>query len=155
MRKITITFITLIVCLLLGGCQAAPDQEVSFTVLDEGDTASEFPKQQGVALSTAAEWRTLWTRVHATRIPPLEMPAVDLQETVLAVFAGERRSGGSVIRVERIVQTEAQVIVHVKITEPAPGASLITMMTYPYQIVKARLKPGLPIQFSFTGGSSK
>src|SRR5438128_2485214 len=54
-------------------------------------------------IRTQAEWAALWKKLHATQIPPPAAPKVDFaKEMVLAVFMGERPTGGHAITIDRV-----------------------------------------------------
>jgi len=123
--------------LTLVGCTTSVREEIPFTVIAEGDTAADYPDQQGIVIGSLAEWEELWSQLRGYTIPQPAVPELEFtQYTVLAVFAGEKRSGGYTVQVERVIQTDQAVIV--RVTETAPGTDQMTtaQITYPYQVVK-------------------
>lgn len=54
----------------------------------------------------------------------------------LAIFAGEKRTGGYGIQVENVEDIEGITMVTVKETAPAKGAFVTMAITYPYTVVK-------------------
>lgn len=149
MRWITRSFALSLLSVLVIACSASTGEEVSFTVIAEGDTAADYPDEQGIVISSPTDWQTLWEQIHRYSLPQPSLPEVDFtQHTLLAVFAGEKRSGGYGIRVEKMSRTDQTMIVHVIGTSPAPDEMTIALITYPYQIVKI-LDTHLPIRFDF------
>ena len=149
MRWITYLFALALLSLIVTGCTASTKEEIPFTVVAEGDTAADYPDQQGVVVASPSEWETLWEQLHRYTIPRPTLPEVDFtQHTLLAVFAGEKRSGGYTIQIERVTRTDQAVIV--RVTETAPGPEDITtaLITYPYQVVKIP-RISLPVHFEF------
>lgn len=149
MRWITYLFALALLSLVAAGCTASTKEEISFTVVAEGDTAADYPDQQGVVIASQSDWEMLWEQLHRYTIPRPALPEVDLmQHTLLAVFAGEKRSGGYTIQVERIIQTDQAVTVHVTETAPGPEDITTALITYPYQVVKIP-HTSLPVHFDF------
>lgn len=149
MRWITHLFALALLTLVVIGCTASAKEEIPFTVVAEGDTAADYPDQQGVVIGSPAEWEAVWEQLHRYTIPQPALPEMDFtQHTVLAVFAGEKRSGGYTIRVERVTQTDQAVIVHVTETAPGPRDITTALITYPYQVVKIP-RTSLPVHFEF------
>lgn len=149
MRWITCLFALALLSLAITGCTASTREEIPFTVVAEGETAADYPDQQGIVIGSPAEWEELWEQLHRYTIPRPALPEVDFtQHTVLAVFAGEKPSGGYTIQVERITQTDQTVIVYVTETAPGPRDITTMMITYPYQVVKIP-HTSLPVRFRF------
>jgi hypothetical protein len=148
MRWSIYLFVLALLSLVVTGC-TTPAEEIPFTVIAEGDTAANYPNRQGVVIASPSEWETLWEQLHRYTIPRPALPEVDFtQHTLLAVFAGEKPSGGYTIRVKRVIQTDQRVIVHVIETAPGTGNITTALITYPYQIVKVR-RISLPVHFDF------
>jgi hypothetical protein len=149
MRWLKYPFAVTLLSLIVAGCAASPEAEISFTVIAEGDTAADYPDQQGVVIDSPAEWEGLWEQLHRNTIPRPALPEVDFEQyTLLAVFAGEKRSGGYAIQVEKVTQTEGAVIVHTIETAPGADQMAAAQITYPYQVVKMSCI-SLPVQFKF------
>ena len=149
MRWTTYLFALAVLSLFVTGCTTSTKEEILFDVVAEGDTAADYPDQRGIVIGLLAEWTDLWEQLHRYAIPQPALPEVDFtQHTLLAVFAGEKRSGGYTVRVERVTRTDQAVIVHVAETAPGPGDITIALITYPYQVVKIP-RTGLPVHFEF------
>ena len=150
MRWIAYVFALALLNLVVVACTAsAKEEEIPFTVIVEGDTAAEYPDRQGAIIASSSEWKTLWEQLHRYTIPRPALPEVDFtQHMLLAVFAGEKRTGGYAIQVKRVTQTDQAVIVHVTETAPGPEDVVVAMITYPYQVVKIP-RTDLPVHFEF------
>lgn len=98
--------------------------------------ASGVASSRAVVVKTPLEWSKLWKQ-HAGG-SGTALPKVDFKkETVVAVFAGMKRSGGYSITLE--VKTDAKSgtkVVSYKINSPAGGRYGITMITQPFVIRK-------------------
>jgi len=121
---------------------------VPHVTIDRG-LNSGIQERKFVVIRTAQEWEDLW-RVHRSRISPDKpAPAFDVQgEMIVAVFAGEKRTGGYGIEIVRIEENGAAsaLSVVVRETSPKPKAIVIQVLTQPYHIVKLR-RVDLPIVF--------
>lgn len=66
-----------------------------------------------------------------------DTPTVDFEASmVVAVFMGERRTGGHRVRVESVRQSGEQLIVSVNMEAPGPNCMTTQALTQPYQIVR-------------------
>ena len=60
--------------------------------------------------------------------------------------SGEKPSSGYAITVDKVEETATQIIVTVRETTPAPGDMSLTVMTYPYTIVRINSKKEIVIR---------
>lgn len=106
-----------------------------------------YTKATTLAIYSEDQWKEVWGKVYALRLPRPELPKIDFEkEMVVAVFMGERPSGGYSIEIINIVRTEEEIVVAVKEKEP-PADSLRTMaLTQPYHIVAVK-RYFLPVKF--------
>src|SRR5262249_60749840 len=92
--------------------------------------------KQRLVLRKAEEFAQVWKLTQAGLNPPAETPKVDFRKhMVLAVFSGERNSGGYAITITKAVKTGKDLRVHVKETFPAPGTIVDTVITHPFHFV--------------------
>ena len=106
-----------------------------------------YTKATRMILYTEDQWKEIWGKAQVLRLPKPELPKIDFEkEMVIAVFMGERSSGGYSIEIIKIIRTEKEIVVEVEEKEP-PSESLRTMaLTQPYHIVVIKKSP-LPIRF--------
>ncbi|MFA5141043.1 MAG: protease complex subunit PrcB family protein [Elusimicrobiota bacterium] len=107
-------------------------------------SVSGVKQARAIVVRTPTEWKRLWTEHAAGKTAPL--PEVDFsKESVVAVFAGERRSGGYRIAVEVLEdpRTDAVTVLY-DVRDPAPGGMTISMMTQPFLFRKIA-KPAGPV----------
>jgi hypothetical protein len=100
-------------------------------------------------ISDNETWNSLWNDLHATRssVPPL--PIVNFSaEMVIAVFQGERPTGGYVTTITRIIQTTTSFEVFVDEEHPGPGSIVTMAFTQPHHIVRIPA-PSLNLSFHF------
>ena len=123
-----------ILLLALTGC-GTPAAGEGITTLARG-SHSGITAQEAALITSLSEWEALWRR-HASRFePPPAMPPVDFsRNSVVALFAGERPTGGYSLQ---IVEAELQgEVLRVSALEvrPAPGQTVTQAFTQPYHII--------------------
>jgi hypothetical protein len=68
-------------------------------------------------------------------------PAVDFSRySVVAIFAGERPTGGWSIRIKSVEQTERTCVVSYEVKGPPRGAIVTQAITHPYAVVQVNGK---------------
>ncbi len=67
---------------------------------------------------------------------------------LIAIFAGEKRSGGYTVRVQRARETKRALTVQAAVKSPDPDQVTTAQIVYPYQIVKVP-RSDLPVEFQF------
>lgn len=91
-------------------------------------------------IRSETEWKQLLDAIGAESLPP----APDFSRvTVVALFAGERRTGGYRIEVDRVVEDPANTrtaIVRYRVVPPARGALVTQALTYPYIVIAIERK---------------
>lgn len=108
---------------------------------------SGYTKAISLVIYAPEQWKEVWKKTHFLRLPQPELPKIDFEkEMVIAVFMGERSSGGYDIKIIDVFKKEKEIVVVVEETEP-PVDSLRTMaLTSPYHIVTVK-KSLLPVKF--------
>ncbi len=105
---------------------------IQFTTLASGDH-SGVRVRKNYLYSDEAEFAKVWDDAH----PGEPMPDVDFsREAVIALFAGERPSGGHAIKVEDIIVSDGAETVFIARTEPGPGCIVTQAITTPFTFVK-------------------
>jgi hypothetical protein len=129
-------------------------KDVPFTTLFKGNH-SGIRQKQFLVIRSHAEWDNLWRSHWSTTIPKQELPKVDFAaETVVALFSGERRTGGlgiEVTKVEEDPQT-AQLKVFYREIEPPRNAIVTQALTQPFHIIKLRRNTDRPVVFLRSNG---
>lgn len=114
----------------------APGQALSFATLQRG-TYSGVSERKAVLISDDESWRTNWAQLSARQVPAPQAPAMDFsQHSVLAVYMGEKRSGGYAIEVTGVEVAGGKLKVTVRQTSPGPGAMVTQALTQPYHMVR-------------------
>jgi hypothetical protein len=112
-------------------------EALSYRVVTSGVNSAQGDTLMARA-DTAEGLSDLWMRVARTRIPAPDPPEIDFsRETVVAIFAGERPTGGYGLSVDAVCREEAPGIVHICYTEhePPEDAILTMALTSPYLLI--------------------
>jgi hypothetical protein len=127
-----------------------PSIEVPFEVIDPGGGYG-YEDRDNFAIRDAVTWERLWLDLYSGHSHIPEVPAVNFtSEMLIAVFQGERSSSGYLTNITRITMTSASYKVYVDEKHPGEGCGVLTVMTYPYHIVKISDLPlNLPIRFVY------
>lgn len=135
--------------LLLAGCTVRPagaDPAVPFQVLSRG-VQSGVAHRQFIVIRDAAAFANWWQRATARQLPAPPQPVVDFSRSmVLAVFLGQRRSGGYRIEVADIGRDAKGLTVHVRTLAPGAGCMTTQALTQPYEMVETAATPA-PVRF--------
>lgn len=103
---------------------------------------------------TQAEWGQLWTRMSAGQVPPPAAPKVDWKsEMVVALFMGERPTGGFGVAIKSVTYGDKEIVVAYEETAPSPDAITIQALTAPYAVAVVR-RGSLPVRFTMVGSAT-
>jgi hypothetical protein len=126
--------------LLFASCTAcraaAVGETVPFSTLGKGINSGIRESAQ-VVVRSQSEWVALWGRHMRTRTAPPPPPAVDFTtEMVVALFLGERPTGGYEIEVTQVERTDRGLAVRFRVKKPDPGAMLMQVLTQPFHLIE-------------------
>ena len=134
---------TLLALLLCAACKShapaagekGPGNALPFETLVQG-YQSGVHTADALLVVDEQHWAELWKRHANWRIPAASAPAVDFKKhSVLAVFAGDRPSGGYGLEVRWIAPEKDVLSVRAHVKAPAPGALVPMSLTQPYHFV--------------------
>lgn len=126
-----------------GGVQTVT--QLAFTQIEAGGF-SLMAQQGGHVLRSGSDWQK---HVIDAKGADTKAPDVDFdKEMVVAVYAGEKPSGGYTVAVQQIERHVSEIVVRAKVTAPGSDLGTITVLTYPYQWVKLA-QSDLPVRFVF------
>ncbi len=81
--------------------------------------------------------REVYGQINKTRKPGFILPKVDFKkETVVAIFMGEKNTGGYAVNVTSVTHKSNTILVTVKETQPKANAMVITALTQPFCVIK-------------------
>jgi len=113
---------------------------VNFETIDLGNSCYHRERDDYI-IQTQQEWDELWQKTYGSYS---EAPYINFSSNiVIAVYMGERATGGYRIEITNIGENEEQVRVHIRETSPSPGSILTMLITQPYHIVKLHRIPKL------------
>jgi hypothetical protein len=127
---------------LLGGCVSG----IPFETIDRG-VDSGYQHWATLVIRTEEAWREVWERhrVAVTPMPP--RPQVDFeQEMVIAVFLGERPTGGFALGIKTVERRAHGLHVLIEEMVPAPHAMVTQAFTSPYHFIRLKRR-ALPVEF--------
>lgn len=106
---------------------------VAYEVIADG-AVSPVAEAKNFVIVSAEEWRDLWLYVHGDQVAPL--PAIDFSRyVVLALFQGEKPSGGYSLHVSKARSVGGSLIVSVDDISPGQGCSVTESVTTPFTFV--------------------
>lgn len=113
---------------------------VNFETIDLGYYCDHRERGDYI-IQTQQEWDELWNKTYGSSS---EAPYINFSSNIIiAVYMGERASGGYRIEITNIGENEEQVRVHIRETSPSPGRMVTMLITQPYHIVKLNRIPKL------------
>ncbi len=98
-------------------------------------------------IQDAGTWEKVWKQVHDRVRPQPQVPKVNFEkQSVLAVFMGEKNSGGYSIQITQV--KDAGAVTEVIVSRISPGARdvLTAVLTQPYDMLIIE-KPAKPVKF--------
>lgn len=108
---------------------------------------SGITERKNLIIRRQDEWAKLWNKHTSTRIPHPQAPVIDFSENIiLAVFMGEKASGGFGVEITRVEKCENELVVFFSEVEPSADTMVTAVLTQPYHIIKIE-KIGLKTKF--------
>jgi len=121
----------------LEAAEAERGEEVFYDVIASGNQALVGSEAQYRLLGGRSDLSSTWADAHASQLSPPSVPSVDFErESVLALFLGEKPSGGYGISVEGMSREGGETYADVRFTEPDEGAMTTQALTSPWQLVR-------------------
>lgn len=109
---------------------------VDFTTIAQGCN-SAYPTANQLVINNTTEWVDFWQEHSSDNIPPPPVPEVDFtQYQVVAVFAGEKSTGGYSVEITSVETTNSQLVITAKYSQPQADDIVTEAFTYPHHIIK-------------------
>jgi hypothetical protein len=126
------------------------DSDIAFLDIDNGFYCGVV-ERLNYTINDRTSWQNLWNDIYSTCSSIPDLPEVNFStDFILAVFQGERPTGGFVTNITQIDLTEDGYIVYVDELHPGPNCGVTQALTQPYHIVKISGYPlDLPAQFVY------
>lgn len=120
-------------------------QDFPFEVIDQGGI-SGIRTGKTLAIRDDATWREIWIQHKRGSTPP----AIDFsKQMVIAIFVGERRTGGYSVKIKDITTESGGLRVTYEESRPGRGCMATMAITYPFQIIRLAKFEG-PVSFNPT-----
>ncbi len=79
----------------------------------------------------------IYKKINTSKKPKYALPKVDFNTaTIVAIFMGEKNTGGYSVKVTSVVENENEITVKIKETHPKPNEIVTMIITQPFTIVK-------------------
>jgi hypothetical protein len=112
-----------------------PAVQLSFQMIAKGYRSGVREPLQTVVRSQA-EWDSVWKR-HSVETNPPPPPFVDFKrQIVVAVFLGEKPTGGYDVEIIGAEQSDGALVIHYREKSPLPGSIAIQALTQPFHIIQ-------------------
>jgi len=137
------------VLLLLSGCYGADSEvkSIPFETIEQGGN-SGVRTGKTLAIYDEAAWKGLWAEHKKGSSPGATPPEVDFsKQMVVAIFLGERRTGGYFVTVKSISADSGGLTVGYEENRPGRGCIVTMALTYPFQIIRLARVEG-PVTFN-------
>ena len=115
---------------------------VNYDIIQSGTYSG---KKDAVAqvIQDRVEWEKLWKQHVSVLVPQPPLPDVDFEsEVVVAIFAGEKKSGGYAVMIKKATIEANDVVIRYKLTEPQPNSFTLQVITQPFVLLKMDKPPG-------------
>src|SRR5690606_37725434 len=122
----------------------APEQ-VTWETVASGTQATGVQDQRFEIIASQQQLVSFWTRAHASQLQPPPLPDADFRrETLVAIFMGQRPTGGHAVEVRRVSDERGELYLDVAFVAPAAGAMTTQAVTSPWTLVRV-LRGGYPV----------
>ena len=127
--------------------------QVNFHTIARGSN-SGFQTASQMVINNPEEWADVWQQQVSDIIPPPPVPKVDFTDTqVVAVFMGEKRTGGysvEILTVETksfLEDDQTSLVITFAYRQPQPGDIVQEVITHPYHIITIPQLAANKVQF--------
>ena len=141
-----------LVVLLLAYACAATGALVPFSTVAKGLSSGIGEPLQAV-VRDPTEWSALWARhARVSGVPASPPPVSFAREMIVALFMGERATGGYTIEVVRVERGREGLVVRYRSRSPAPDAVVSQALTQPFHVIRLS-RDAKPVTFVQEGPS--
>lgn len=114
---------------------ATESVDMAFETIVKGQISAE-KENKNYIIEDKNEWQKIWDKIYANTVPKPLLPEIDFSGSeVVAVFQGEKPSGGYNIEITKASENNLNTFIFVK--EASPGEDCLTSaaITNPYHII--------------------
>ncbi len=114
-----------------------PSRDLIWEVIAQGNQAVGFDQEEYLFISSQQQFLSTWNRAYGSQLSVPSLPTIDFdRETLVAVFLGEKPSGGYSIEVQDVSLEDGDIYINMQKTEPAPGLITTQALTSPWVFVR-------------------
>jgi hypothetical protein len=114
-----------------------PARDVPFEIVARGQQAVGVTSPAYQMLRTPEELVTAWNRAHGSALQAPPLPGVDFErETLLAVFLGQKPTGGYGADVRGVTLEGGDLFIDLIEASPGPGAMVTQALTSPWLLMR-------------------
>jgi len=114
----------------------AENTQILYEILIENQTGG-FLKEETRIIVDDESLFNIYTYVNRFREPEFPIPEIDFsKESVIAVFMGEKTTGGYAVMVENVIEVDGKLIVKIKEVKPGPKDMVTMAITQPFCFVR-------------------
>ena len=111
-------------------------QQVAWEVLAQGQQAVGFDKPQYVLVQNQDQLTNLWYKAYGSKLDVPPVPTIDFsRETVLAVFDGQKPTGGYDLKVRGVSVENGELYVDLVQQKPQEGQLTTQALTSPWMLI--------------------
>jgi len=111
-------------------------QQVAWEVLAQGQQAVGFDKPQYVLVKSSDQLTNLWYKAYGSQLNVPPVPNIDFsRETVLAVFDGQKPTGGYDLKVRSVTVENGELYVDLVKQQPQQGQITTQALTSPWLLI--------------------
>lgn len=118
--------------------QPQPQTEVNVTyeIIQQG-TYSGVKEPLAKVITDSNDWTALWKKHVSLLVPQPPSPEIDFQTAaVVAIFAGEKRTGGYQVLLQSVTAQGDDIVVRYRLVEPAQNSFTIQVLSQPFVMLK-------------------
>ena len=132
----------------LVGYAASPSPTLAgIETIDKGEYSGIMTREQ-LVMESLDEWGRFWDRHASVHVPAPNAPEVDFsKEMVIAIFSGEKPTGGYSIEITKVELDKDEVTIFFEEVSPEPGQPVTEALTQPFHIVKINRIDDLLVKF--------
>ncbi len=114
-----------------------PEERVLWEVMAEGSQATGGESARYLMVRNQTELLTVWNQAYGTQLSVPAVPDTDFErETILAIFLGQKPTGGYQVEVVDVAQEATDLFVDLIEREPAEGAITTQALTNPWLMIR-------------------
>lgn len=125
----------------------AKGAQISFQTIAKGHRSGVLGPLQAVARNQG-DWAALWKKHTSIESNPPPLPDSDFaKHVVVAVFAGEKPTGGHDIEITSVERVDERLLVSFAERSPSPGTIVTQAFTQPFHIAKVASQGSATVSF--------